>query len=537
MSNNRNAVDINNRLSRQSNLHWTIRHEAKSLCDFAFEFDRAQYFRDSLYSKYSDPDPAQFNLRRERAYEKLRGVEKRNRETSFRLKNSKGFVCGKSTSALIFTAKSYIARILGDFDLDELFVSADFSNGASISKRRGESTAKEKFIASSACSERALPYLQTLIHGGKLYHLMNSYGDKIEPINYNVLFTVPKNADIERIAAKEPDWNMYFQKGLGSMIRRRLRKNGIDLNNQSINRDYARLGSIDGSLATLDLSSASDSVTEELVYQLLPSDWFKHLSALRSPIGRFPDGTTHKWVLFSTMGNGYTFELESLIFYALAKAITYHFGVKGPVSVYGDDIIIPTAGSKALSHLLGFCGFIVNTDKSFTTGFFRESCGGHYYKGVDVTPVYIRGPLTLSTYITFLNRFRLWCSNGGQNDVLDPRHFPFWETLSSRITSDYPQLVGHPDSTQSFCLCAPGRASSRIKDVNKLKQVSSDTAFVYSLVHPSNGNSVLDSDTVSISLGKYKIRKRSKTEIYYSERHNLIRFPQEFCEVAVNSRG
>jgi hypothetical protein len=85
------------------------------------------------------------------------------------------------------------------------------------------------------------------------------------------------------------------------------------------------------------------------------------------------------------MGNGYTFELESLLFWALAKSVTQ---VDDIVSVYGDDIIVPSAVVPTLQKVFDYVGFTLNMDKSFWTGQFRESCGKHYFNGYDVSPVY-----------------------------------------------------------------------------------------------------------------------------------------------------
>lgn len=100
--------------------------------------------------------------------------------------------------------------------------------------------------------------------------------------------------------------NMYLQKGVGTFIRNRLRSVGIDLNDQTRNQELARIGSIDGSLATLDLSSASDSVSDRLVWTLLPPKLYSYLDMIRSHYTLLDNGSLHRWNLFSTMGNGFT---------------------------------------------------------------------------------------------------------------------------------------------------------------------------------------------------------------------------------------
>jgi hypothetical protein len=209
----------------------------------------------------------------------------------------------------------------------------------------------------------------------------------------NRICTVPKSSKTDRVIAIEPDMNMYVQKGFAKMIRNRLRMVGIDLNTQaSVNQMMAWRGSADGSFCTIDLSSASDTISLAIVDELLPPGWVEALKQCRSPIGTLPSGEVVRYSKFSSMGNAYTFELESLIFWALAKATLTAMGIKGVVSVFGDDIIVPTQAGPFLMAALKHAGFIPNMDKSFLTGPFRESCGKHYYLGVDVTPIYLRKP-------------------------------------------------------------------------------------------------------------------------------------------------
>jgi len=185
---------------------------------------------------------------------------------------------------------------------------------------------------------------------------------------------------------------MFIQKGIGNYFRKCLRTHNINLNDQSINRSLAREGSITGKLATLDLSSASDSVSMGLVALLLPECWCTLLDSVRSPV-TIIDGDEHLNHMYSSMGNGFTFELESLLFFAITKACCYFRGSRGVVSVYGDDIICPTDVVPELTYALSFFGFSVNSEKSYDSGPFRESCGGHYYDGFDITPFYIRKPI------------------------------------------------------------------------------------------------------------------------------------------------
>jgi hypothetical protein len=145
------------------------------------------------------------------------------------------------------------------------------------------------------------------------------------------------------------------------------------------------------------------------------------------------DGEEHVNEMFSSMGNGFTFELETLIFYSVARTCAYFRGISGVISVYGDDIICPSMLADDLTWVLEYLGFTVNTEKSFVSGPFRESCGGHYHNGVDVTPFYLRKPIeTLVDLIHVANAIRLWSDRLGLG-VLDPVLRDTWTWLQSHI--------------------------------------------------------------------------------------------------------
>ena len=158
-----------------------------------------------------------------------------------------------------------------------------FSGGASTSKGRRQGHPALKFLDRADITRDAYPLFQAVNRRTRWAdHLDES---RLDPrfVRGNVMFTVPKSSDIDRCACKEPDINMFLQKGVGNHIRRRLRRYGINLNDQSVNRDLAYQGSIDSSIATLDLSSASDTFCTQVVKALLPHIWFEYLSDIRSP--------------------------------------------------------------------------------------------------------------------------------------------------------------------------------------------------------------------------------------------------------------
>jgi hypothetical protein len=172
----------------------------------------------------------------------------------------------------------------------------------------------------------------------------------------------------------------------------------------------AHLASVTNKFATIDLSSASDTISRKLVEVLLPPDWVEAIKQSRSPVGTLPDGKLITYQKVSSMGNGFTFELESLIFWAICSSVIDLLRpVERQLAVYGDDIIISTEVCQTTLWLLSYLGFTPNAKKTYTDGPFRESCGKHYFLGTDVTPFYIRKDIKSSDRLIHLsNSIRRW---------------------------------------------------------------------------------------------------------------------------------
>lgn len=220
----------------------------------------------------------------------------------------------------------------------------------------------------------------------------------IDIVPGNRFTTVPKTALTDRGICIEPSLNLFYQLAIGQFLSDRLKfsygwsKKTV----QSFHRTYARLGSINDSNATIDLSMASDTVCSNLVELLLPRRWFSLLTSLRCS-KTFIEGRWIHLEKYSSMGNGYTFELETLIFYTLAQVIcagaTLNPEKGRVVSVFGDDIIVPSECGRDMVSALKFFGFIPNERKTFLRGPFRESCGGDYFLGEDVRCHYFKESL------------------------------------------------------------------------------------------------------------------------------------------------
>ena len=383
----------------------------------------AGYLRSTLLSKFVELDAQSASDRRSRAIEKWLSTETTNRNTNQRLSAalnwSVDILPGVPYKRFMDKVRDVIAQIVPwTPSLDPL--NGGFSGGASTSTKRALGHPAEKFLDKADVTRPCLPIFRDIIRGTRWHDHFGESGLEPRFVIGNVLFTVPKNANIDRVACKEPDLNMFLQKSLGNQIRRCLKRVGVDLNNQHINRNLARIGAVTGSLLTLDLSSASDSISFELVKQAMPADWFYYLDLFRSKFTTVDDKVVEV-EMFSSMGNGFTFELESLLFYAITRTVSYFEGVRGQISVYGDDIIAPTEIADSLISALAFLGFKTNEDKSFVHGPFRESCGAHWYGDQDVTPFYLRRPFrSVSDLILTLNQLTSWASRC--LGVVDPRY-------------------------------------------------------------------------------------------------------------------
>lgn len=428
---------------------------------------KTDYLKESLLSKFvsSETDPP--STRRNRAICKWLAAERDNEATNERLILTPGdfnILPRVTFESFIDRCRGIIAGIIGDTPTVDSLVGS-FSGGASTSRCRTESHPAFKYLGKAHVTQRCLDiFIDTVVD--EVPGWLNAQNPLlIEVVPGNVLFTVPKKTDIDRVACKEPDLNMFIQKGIGSSFRTALMRIGINLNDQSINRSLAHRGSVTNELATLDLSSASDSVTEGLTALLLPETWYTLLDAVRCHVTVI-DGEEHSNQMFSSMGNGFTFELESLLFYSIARTVAYFRGTPGVVSVYGDDIICPAGMSHELTFVLNYLGFQVNMDKSFYEGPFRESCGGHYWNGLDITPFYIRAPICdLASLIDVTNKLRQWAILGTPagpfSTVLDPEVEDIWKWLKGFIPDC---LWGGGDTSFKYQLVSEDTPKMRIQE-------------------------------------------------------------------------
>jgi hypothetical protein len=221
--------------------------------------------------------------------------------------------------------------------------------------------------------------------------------------------SVPKTLKTPRIIAMEPTCMQYAQQALQRSYRSALKEDSflsrvIGVEDQVPNQDLAREGSLSGDLATLDMSEASDRVSNQLI-QAMTQDWSHLHAAVQASRSRKADVPGHgviRLAKFAPMGSALCFDFEAIVFLTIIF-VAINRELNAPlcrdslikefsrrVRVFGDDLIVPREHVLSVVDALETFGFRVNAGKSYWTGRFRESCGREYYDGFDVSIVKVR---------------------------------------------------------------------------------------------------------------------------------------------------
>jgi hypothetical protein len=245
----------------------------------------------------------------------------------------------------------------------------------------------------------------------------------------NRFATAPKDATTHRTIAIEASIPGFFQLGVGAEIRRRLRACAVDLDHgQALHREIARVGSQSGDWVTIDIRNASNTVALYATRFALAKSrgWRPLLESLRAE-RTLIDGKWKRLEMFSSMGNGYTFELETLLFYAVSVAASLGHprtaALQRDVLVFGDDIIVRRSNASRVVAALRFWGFETNVHKTFVEGPFRESCGGDFFSGLPVRAHYVKKlPTGPEDWIALANGIRRLGDLFGRHG-LDPGRF------------------------------------------------------------------------------------------------------------------
>lgn len=398
---------------------------------------RTKYLLASVLKKFRFP--ASNKSRRQTAVEKFLQAETKCKEYNENLVIQL-LTLKENEDLCAFThARAFLSKLLGEvIHEDALTEWSRHGPGSNLDSKGGFTSLYDKYNNwPYSCTSLAAGHAKAAIQSDERWigALEDSYRDRynipktsilnqeafwatvINIVPGNRITFVPKNSLTDRSIAIEPCLNLYLQLGVDGFIRRRLKRWGVNLDDQSKNQDLAREGSIawrtDNPFVTIDLAAASDTVSLAVCRALLPPMWYSYLTDLRSPEGNL-DGEIISYEKISSMGNGYTFALESAIFsalvYGVMKATQGPF-VKEEFAVYGDDIIVRASLYPHLVKMLNFCGFSTNEEKSFTSGPFRESCGADFFNGHPVRPIFLTDkPSNVPDLWTDYNRFQrlLW---------------------------------------------------------------------------------------------------------------------------------
>jgi len=413
------------------------------IIDYQFDYHNLPLdSNDILYARqiqglFSKQDFLNLGIDKEEvAFLKFLQSEEQCRETNRRFRIGAPAYAG--VEEVLYLSRRKIASILGDVpDISEL--TFKFGPGTNTSTSMEEANPRIKLSSSLECSMNFAPFaraflsefpnweaahqVQSCLEDRKMFNDITFSLEEYWPVisvSKGQLCFVPKTCKTKRVIVKETILNGFYQKGVGSYIRQCLAEHGLDLRDQQKNRDLARKGSESDRIATIDLSAASDTIAYGFVLDQLPPEWFHFLE-----IGRTEAVTYKKKDLtielqkFSSMGNAYTFELESLLFYSLACSVCEHLHIDSKdVRSYGDDIIIPVTAVPLMTEVISYCGFTINLEKSYWSGPFRESCGADYLYGFDIRPFYLKEQISERVLYLMHNWFVRHCENELADAVL-----------------------------------------------------------------------------------------------------------------------
>lgn len=407
--------------------------EGENFCrkaENAFYTDFTEFRDDSIY-----PELAEVPVGRFKRYMQLRSLLKKYRFAKDVFTNEelekktldKYFIeqerlafhtpMGPLALKVVQRARKIARSILGEFSPEDTIIQAKFGKKSSIGCPLSLAYIDEKlsnvraFTGSSQCSRW---FFGSVLSGDKLLSQMvdrmdlRAHPENLEHESLN-LINVPKSWKTYRTITPLTLLSLFYSYGVGKQVTERLQKAGLDIRKlQHRHRKLVKQFSMSRTHATADLSAASDSLTSEILNRILPRPWYVALKkAMTHQVVYNLAGKTVQAYTESVlpMGNGFTFPVETLIFYCIIKAIGDLAEVGGLFSVYGDDLIYPSRLHKYVVGIFPHLKLVLNLDKTFVSYPFRESCGSDYYRGCDVRPFFLQGErelLTRTQYLAFL---------------------------------------------------------------------------------------------------------------------------------------
>jgi hypothetical protein len=378
------------------------------------EFVRAVYYISSFLLKVESP----VSLEQQSTYvEQFKKTEEEVAKEIWR------------SAPLLDAVRYYINRLTQGISLDSSSVAPHYRDGpGAVFERLG--AVKKKSCVSIP---RALNYYYPMdsFIATSDYVLSSTYDEWVIR-NYQLcrLTLVPKDFRGPRGVFIHNVLSMRVQQGQRSLIEAAVEKRcpAIRLKRQDLNQEQAHIGSYNRSVATLDLSEASDRISKSLVSYLFRYTHWRFIASSRASHCVLPFGRPHRLKMFAPMGSALCFPLQSSIFASIVICSIYYYytgsyvltdmslvdRIANSVRVYGDDITVPSETFAIVVDALESFGLKVNKHKSFVHGFFRESCGYDAYHGVEITPPRLRIDLDsfgsandFASLTAFHNRLRL----------------------------------------------------------------------------------------------------------------------------------
>jgi hypothetical protein len=296
------------------------------------------------------------------------------------------------TRQVVGWARGFISRVLGDYNHEELLLECDWAKKSSVGIPMRKASRAERYQVPLTGSPSHIAWYQfdylnwdpsPKSYLEKQVECLNDIYRQCEVLNAVLVLKTFKS---RRMIMANTTLGSFYTTGVGRVITKRLRRAGFDIRFlQERHRMLAREGSITGNTVTADQSLASDNITVELTKLLTEARWYHVL--MKGRIGKIQLGTDIiETKTLSTMGIGFTFPFQTLLFLSLLEGIKRHFKLKGSYSVFGDDLIYPIKFHRHVVEIFPTLGLVINEDKTFSSGFFRESCGGDYHRGLDVRP-------------------------------------------------------------------------------------------------------------------------------------------------------
>lgn len=355
------------------------------------------------------------------AFEKFQDAESKCREF-----NNSGYFSGtwNPAHALLDSPvkymKEFVSAVCGRFTTS-LFKGYYNGPGASVGCRGVSACEAMKTLPPYSVNRSSAGFAQRFFLTSKRLSAISfaeSFSSGSYPTNlldFNeeaILQFVPKDATSLRTITIGNTVNVGFQLALSEHLRNRLRKVfGVNLKTQEHNQLLAHYGSIDGSFATIDLQSASDTLSLGLL-NLFPTKWAEAIFRIREHRWTHPRFGSQYFHKISAMGNGLTFTLQSIIYasvvYAAFRMNNFPWNAD-VLAVHGDDIVVPDFVFYDVCYILKSIGMTINTEKTFYKGQIRESCGKDFLAGSRIDRFTIKHEIKIVTdLIKARNSFKAW---------------------------------------------------------------------------------------------------------------------------------